>query len=376
MRRTAVQGAAAVAWLLAAAGTGAQAPPGPLPPRPGTAIQQPPPPIRVKVDLVTTPVTVRAPEGGMVLDLEARDFRIFDNGVEQKIEHFDLGGAPLSVALVFETSSRVEPLLPALRRTGIIFTQSVLGPAGHAAVLAFDDTPQVLLPFSNNHEEIEQAVTRLRLGTRGALLYDTMRRAVSLLDEQPRPRRRVMIVVAEAVDTGSDAKLGEVIREAQLANVTIYSVGLSTTAAELRQQPEARRPISPTPEGTFGRPPIPGSVQTPTTEQQRSGYIDYGALLKYIVEHLQNAVGHNELELAARGTGGMLISTFRERSIESAVSEIGGELHAQYALGYFPAGVSPTGHHEIEVRVNPRAKNHKLEVRSRPGYYLPPPETP
>jgi hypothetical protein len=156
----------------------------------------------------------------------------------------------------------------------------------------------------------------------------------------------------------------------------VYSVGLSTTAAELRKQPEARRPISPTPEGTFGRPPIPGTAQTPTTEQQRSGYIDYGALLKYIVEHLQNAVGHNELELAAKGTGGMLISTFRERSIETAVSEIGGELHAQYALGYFPAGVSATGHHEIEVRVTQRLKARKLDVRARPGYYLPPPETP
>ena len=364
-----------IATLFAAAGLRAQAPPGPLPPRPGAKIQQPPP-IRVRVDLVTTPVTVRTPGGAMVLDLDARDFRLLDNGVEQKIVHFDLGGDPLSVALVFETSSRVEPLLPAVRRTGIIFTQTVLGPAGHAAVLGFDDSPALLLPFTNNHEEIEQAVNKLRLGTSGARLYDTMRRAVSLLDEQPRPRRRIMIVVAEAVDTGSDAKLGEVIREAQLANITIYSVGLSSTAAEFRKQPETRGPVSATPPGTFGRPPIPGTAQTPTSEQQRSGQIDYLALLQYIVEHLQNAVGHNELDLAARGTGGMLISTFRDRSIETAVSEIGGELHAQYALGYFPAGVSTSGHHEIKVEVAPRNKGRKLEVRARPGYYLPPPDSP
>lgn len=358
-------------WLLFAGSALAQAPPGPLPPKQGARIQQPPAPIRVKVDLVTAPVTVRDGSGEMVLSLDQKDFHVFDNGVEQKIERFDLGGDPISAALVFETSSRVEPLLPAVRKTGIVFTQNLLGPQGQAAVYGFDDEATLVQPLTGDQDAIEKAIKNLRLGTSGARLYDSMKRGVDLLAEQPKERRRVMVLVAEATDTGSETTLGEVLRQAQLANIVIYSVGLSTTAAELRKDPkDARGPVQITPPGTFGRPPIPGTPQTPTTEQQRSGYIDYMALLKYIIEHASNAAGKNELLLATSATGGVHIATFKDESIEKAVSEIGGELHAQYSLSYFPTSVSLTGHHEIEVRVAQR----DLKVRSRPGYYVPAPE--
>src|SRR5712692_7534201 len=92
----ALQPAQMADWLAASAR--AQAPPGPLPPKPGVPAQQPKvkPEIRVKVDLVNAPVTVTDSSGELVLDLGQGDFRIFDNGVEQRIEHFDLGGDPLS----------------------------------------------------------------------------------------------------------------------------------------------------------------------------------------------------------------------------------------------------------------------------------------
>ena len=55
--------------------------------------------------LVNTPVTVRNEKGQMVHNLEVKDFRITDNGVEQKITHFDLGSEPISMVVVVETSS-------------------------------------------------------------------------------------------------------------------------------------------------------------------------------------------------------------------------------------------------------------------------------
>jgi len=45
----------------------------------------------------------------MVHDLEARDFHIADNGVAQQITHFDLGGDPISMVILIETSSRIAP---------------------------------------------------------------------------------------------------------------------------------------------------------------------------------------------------------------------------------------------------------------------------
>ncbi len=369
----------AASWLAASAAPArAQAPAGPLPPKPGVPVQPAPPKetrqksdIRVKVDLVNTPVTVRDAAGEMVLDLTPRDFRVFDNGVEQRIEHFDLGGEPLSVVILLETSSRVEALLPAVRRTGIVFTQTVLGQIGEAAVLGFDDTIEKLLPFTRDADKIEKTLSHLREGTSGARLYDALSEAVGLLRNAPPDRRRVIVAVSEAVDTGSENKLGQVLREAQLANITIYAVGLSTTAAELRAPPKKSGPPQISPPGTFPLPPQPGTPQTPTTEQQRYGNIDLMALAVWIVQHAANAMHEHALAVASTATGGMHVNTFRERSIEKAIDEIGGELHAQYTVSYRPTGTDPAGYHEIKVQVSRPGVN----VRSRPGYYLPPPES-
>jgi len=219
----------------------AQAPSGPLPPKPGVEVQVPPQDtpakVKVQVRLVDTPVTVRDGHGDMVHNLEAHDFQITDNGVAQQISHFDLGGDPLSMVLLVETSSRIEPLLPQVRKTGILFTQTVMGPSGEAAVVGFNDAIDKLQDFTANGDLIENTIAHVGPGTSGSRLYDAMAVGVEMLQSRPQAtadkpgRRRVLMILSEATDAGSEAKLGEVLRQAQLANVTIYSIGLSTTRA-------------------------------------------------------------------------------------------------------------------------------------------------
>ena len=102
-------GATACNWPLAAQSTT-----GPIAPQPGVAVQQPPAQakIGVSVALVNTPVTVRDSKGQMIHTLDAKDFRVTDNGVPQHILHFDMGGDPLSLVVLVETSSRVDAMLP------------------------------------------------------------------------------------------------------------------------------------------------------------------------------------------------------------------------------------------------------------------------
>ena len=354
----------------------AQAPSGPLAPKPGQAVQKPPqgasqkplgPSIRVRVNLVNTPVVVRDARGELVLDLLENNFRVFDNGVQQKLEGFDMGGGPLSVVIVMETSSRIQPLFPALRRTGVLFTETVMGESGDAAVIGYDDQVNRLQDFTSDHDAIDKSIANLKPGTSGTRLYDALSSAVGMLENRPAARRRVIITVAEAVDSGSEEKLGQVLREAQLANITIYSVGLSTTAAEMRGEQKSGAPPSATPPGTFGLPPIPGTPQTPTTEEQRSGNIDVMALAVWVVQHAEAAVKERPLEVATAATGGLYKSTVKDASIEKAIDEIGAELHAQYTISYRPLGIDTGGYHEIRVQVVDR---RGLTVRSRPGYYL------
>jgi VWFA-related protein len=365
-------------WCAAGGPLWAQSAPGPIAPKPGTPVQQPPESqakVKVQVTLVNTPVTVRDSKGLMVHDLDAKDFRVTDNGVRQEIRHFDLGGDPLSVVILIETSSRIEPMMPEIRKTGILFTQTVMGPSGEAAVVGFNDSVDKLQDFTTNNDLIEKTVTRIAEGTSGSKLYDAMAVGVEMLTGRPQAtaekpgRRRVLFIVSEATDVGSEAKLGEVLRQAQLANVTIYSVGLSTTRAELQAKPQDHH-VDMTPPGTFGRPPLPGTVQTPTTEAQRDEGLDLMALAVWAVQHAKNQVSDHALEIAATATGGAHLATYRDRSVEKAIDEIGGELHSQYTLSYAPTGSNDTGYHEIKVDVD--RKN--LKVRARPGYYIAPPE--
>jgi len=373
-----------LALLLALAGAAAraQAPVGPLPPKPGVEVQQPPKDtqakVKVQVTLVNTPVTVRDGRGEMVHNLEARDFKVTDNGVAQQISHFDLGGDPISMVILIETSSRIEALLPEIRKTGILFTQTVMGPTGEAAVVGFNDSVDKLQDFTTNADLIENTIAHLGEGTSGSKLFDAMAVGVEMLSGRPQAttdkpgRRRVLMIVSEATDVGSEAKLGEVLRQAQLANVTIYSVGLSTTRAELQAKPKDTRPQI-TPPGTFPLPPQPGVPQTPTSEQNRYGNIDLMAAAVWIVQHIHDQVKDHALEVAAAATGGAHLATFKDRSIEKAIDEIGGELHSQYTISYTPTGSNAAGYHEIKVNiVRNDAKN--LKVRARPGYYLASPE--
>jgi VWFA-related protein len=368
---------------LAEAPARAQAPSGPIAPKPGAEVQQPPKntqaKVKVQVALVNTPVTVRDGRGDMVHDLEAHDFHITDNGVAQQISHFDLGGDPISLVILVETSSRIAPLLPEMRKTGILFTQTVMGPTGEASVLAFNDSVDKLQDFTTNGDLIENTIAHLGQGTSGSKLYDAMAVGVEMLSGRPQAtadkpgRRRVLMILSEATDAGSEAKLGEVLRQAQLANVTIYSVGLSTTRAELQAKPKDTRPQI-TPPGTFPLPPQPGVPQTPTSEENRYGNIDLLALAVWAVQHIHDQVKDHALEVAAMATGGAHLSTFKDRSIEKAIDEIGGELHSQYTISYAPTGSDAAGYHEIKVNVvRNGAKN--LKVRARPGYYLATPES-
>lgn len=372
-------GGLTVVLLACAASVTGQAPVGPIAPRPGQPVQQAPPQAKVKVGvaLVNMPVTVRNADGEMVHTLEAKDFRITDNGVEQKISHFDLGGDPVSVVVLMETSSRIETMMPAMRKTGILFTQTVMGPYGEGAVVGFNDSVEKLQDFTTNHDSIENTVSQLQTGTSGLRLYDAMAVGVDMLSSLPQPtpekpgRRRVLLIVSEAKDIGSETKLGEVLRKAQLANVTIYTVGLSTTRAELRGKPRANQPQPITPPGISSLPPPPGMAPTPSVgEASGGGGVDLLGLAIWAVEHIEGEVKDRPLEVATTATGGAYLSTFKDRSIEKAIDEIGGELHAQYTISYTPTHGGDLGYHEIKVQLD----RNDLKVRARPGYYVAPPE--
>jgi len=364
----------------------AQAPEGPQAPLPGAQIQQTPPDVLTKltarVTLVTTPVTVRDQRGAMIHDLDQQDFFVTDNGVPQKITHFDVGGDPLSIVIVVETSTRIDPMLPQLRKLGILFTEQVMGPEAEAAVVGFDESVRRLQGFTRSHDSIESVFAGLKTTESGHRLFDAMAEGVELLSdrrkptpENPAPGRRVLLVVSEALDSGSETRLGEVLRQAQLQNITIFSIGLSTFRSDLQSKPRDNAPVPIAPPGISTVPGPPGTVNVPPAGGPGGDGVDLIALAQVIVRQTKSAETKRVLELAAVATGGGYYSTFKGRSIEAALDEIGGELHSQYMLSYSPPRSddgNDFGYHKIDVSLA-AGKSQGKKISSRPGYYIPPP---
>ena len=187
-----------------------------------------------------------------------------------------------------------------------------------------------------------------------------------MLRDDTSGKRRAIVVVGEASDTGSEQKLGRVLRDAQISNIVIYSVGLSETSASARAPSKLTAPPTGTPTGTFGGPSFPGTAQTPTSQQQYGGNIDLMGLAEWAVRNTKAVVKDRPLEVAATATGGTFESVFRDSKIENAIDAIGGELNSQYMLSYRPTGSDNPGYHQIRVSVD----RPGVKVRTRPGYYL------
>jgi VWFA-related protein len=318
------------------------------------AVQEP---IRVEVDEVIAAVTVTDRTGEFVLDLSQKDFHVFDDGLEQIIDHWDLGGDPLAVVLVLETSTRLRAIVPVIHSMGSIFTETAMALDGEAAVVTYDSTADVRQPFTQDHDAVENAIASAKFEVPQTNLYDAMAAAVRLLKAHPPERRRIMLIVGESQDTDSSAKLGQVVRDAEHANISIYAVGPSSAAADLRGS------NGPTPLKVPGLPPI--AAGAPSDLGGHASF-DWMTPAIWLLERGTNEIKNHQLQVAAAATGGIHYRAIRDSTIRSALDKIGGELHAQYIISYKPSAPHDAGFHSINVTVS----RPNVSVRTRPGYYL------
>ncbi len=321
---------------------------------------------RVRVDVVEVPVTALDSLGQTIFDLDGKEFELNDNGIPQRILDAELSPQPVSLVVLVDASSRVGPLLDRVRNTGILFSEVVMGQTGEGAIMAFDSGLHLLQNFTLDGDKIITALKKIRAGDDGARLADALGRAVEMLSTREN-RRRVIIAITEPDDRGSLIKIGEPLRDAQLANVSIYTIGLNTTQAMLMQK-DTRPPASPFPPGVMARPLPPGVVPTPTAEETYYGGVNLMPAVMMLVQTLSNSLGQNPLKVIAAGTGASYRGQLTKSGLEEAISQVGNEIHSQYVLSYRPTNARESGFHRIEVR----AKRAGVSVRARPGYFIGP----
>ena len=319
-----------------------------------------------EIDEVTVPLTVRSRNGEYIHDMIKEDFTVFDNDVRQEIVGFDVSFLPISMVICVQTSDRVEGILGDIRKTAFLFTELVLGEHGEAAVLTFDSRVKLMEDFTNDTAKIDKALKTMRIGTSAVALADAMYSAIRMLLKRPENHRKIIVVISESQNNGSRIGLGESLRTAQLYNIAIYPVRLSTLSARLRRKPEVRAPNIPA--GVVVRPTMPGTPSTPTAQQQ-SGYSITPNMIPIIIDlvrGVKNLVFDNPLEILADGTGGRDFSPRTTSGVEESIIRIGEDIRSQYRLSYRPNNLNERGiFHRIRVDV----PYEKLRMRHRMGYF-------
>jgi VWFA-related protein len=318
--------------------------------------------IRTNVNVVIAPTTVRDRGGYFINGLQLQDFELYDNNKRQKISA-DVRDEPLSLVIAVQKSSNLNDIMPKIQRIGSMLNTLVAGQDGEVAVVAFDHRIQVMQDFTNETEKVSEAMKKIVPGSNNHRLVDVVMESIRMLKNRPVDRRRVLLLISEKRDKGSENRLREALTAGQFANVAIYSLDISTLVATLTAKPEIPRPQSiPT---TAQHIPAGGAL-TPTTIDQQYNNGNYIPAFVDIFTAVKSIFVDDQLDVFTRFTGGKQYSFVSEKSLERAVTGIGEELHSQYLLSYTPDNQGEGGYHEIKVTVN----RPNLEVRTRPGYWV------
>jgi VWFA-related protein len=307
----------------------------------------------VGVNEVIVPVTVTDEKGRFVSDLEQKDFQIFDQGREQKIEFFTRErNQPVVVGFLLDLSNNsrtqwktwesaaeemVVEMLPDKPEMKKRFSGYLIG-YGNQAELMVDTTSDAQL--------IVDKIRKLKPGGASAL-YDAIYEACTnrkLIKGEPVEPRRVIIVVGDGNDNTSKHTLEEVLELAQRNLVTIY--GISTMSSGFARE---------------------GDENLVRLAMETGGKVEYPLQNPY-----QDVAGflsqpRDEGNYAIQpGTGGYAAAI--ATSIFGSVTNVVGEVTTQYILRYVPdadAQQSTKVFRQLTVKV----ALPFVKVRARSGYY-------
>ena len=316
--------------------------------------------IRSRVALVEVQCTVTGPDGVRVRGLTQDDFRVWEDGAEQKVASFDAATTPASIALVIDASPSIYRELGDMRGIAQSIAKS-LQPEDEVAVVAFADETHLLLPFSRDRSLLNAALTSPELAqvansSQSFIYQATYLTAVRLLSA--RAGRKAIVLLTD----GQDSALGlswdpESMFPAAGANksLTFQDVARAIAASgiELYVISTEPRPHALTSDW------LSAHTEQPliTAAARNSGIPLYTLYLAELV----------------RQVGGGLYFLREIGSLAEIYRTIALKFEAEYTLGYYPAaGVVNPGWRKLKVELRQRpevAANPQITYRT--AYYVP-----
>src|SRR5882724_4843269 len=308
------------------------------------------PPIRVQVNEVIVPVTVTDDRGRFVSNLDAADFRIQDDGRDQKIQFFSRErNQPVVVGFLLDMSNATRIHWKNFQDAAIEMALNMLpGDKKYSGYLiSYGNDAELQVNTTSDSEPIVEKMRKLKPGG-GAAFYDAIYKACAtrtLVQGEPYEPRRILIIVGDGHDTASKKTLDEVLEIAQRNLVTIYA--MSTIAYGFNSEGESN--LTRLAEETGGR------VEYPLNKLYKdvSGYL---------------STPSDEGNYAYKvGTGGYASEV--ASGIFRAVASIAGDVTTQYIIRYIPdTGDKPSNKVFRNIKVSVPSLT-TVRVRARKGYY-------
>lgn len=298
--------------------------------------------IKTRTELVLVPVTVKTKDGKLIEDLRRDDFRVFDDGVEQQIVLFSSDPFPLSAVILIDddlnskSAAQVQKSLTAIA--------AGLGPSDEAAIVTYDQYPNVISEFSFNNDFVFTQLKRLEINSHFPGSVGGPFAAGPMINNQS---QATGVPEIGARKESQDKCLDD----------AIYSAG-----EMLKGRGRDRRKII-----------FLISDGNNSRHNQHSLEETLSLLLQNDISVYSISVGHallqhqtGRLEKYSDGTGGDTFFAGNALDLGRLYSHVTEQARNQYTLTFSPKGADPNkDYHTLEVRV----RRPELEIRAREGYY-------
>jgi len=175
----------------------------------------------VDVDVVQVTAVVTDDHGKFVTGLKQSDFKVSEDGVQQKLSSFSDEHTALELITAIDVSSSVTDALPGMKTAATRFV-GALEPSDQVTVLGFNDNIFTLAKRSTDQVVRERAIGRLR-SWGGTALYDAIVQGIDLLGRQQ--GRRAIVLFTDGKDENSHAPMETAIAQVEASDAMIYPVG-------------------------------------------------------------------------------------------------------------------------------------------------------
>ena len=319
--------------------------------------------IKIETNLVTMPVSVLDRDGRFVAGLGQRDFKVFENGVEQKVEYFQSVEKPFTVVLLIDVSPSTQYKIDEIQDAAMSFINQ-LRRDDRVAVISFDEHVHLLASPTSNKNTLRNAIEQLQFGD-GTSLYEAVESVVNQYLKRIEGRKAV-VLFTDGVDTTSRrASYQSTLADVEELDALFYTIRYDTSGDMNGGWGGGGNTRRGGGNGSLGD--VIGIILGGGRYPSGGGGRGRGYPRRTGSSSQEYEEGRRYLEALAQNSGGRSFEAPTISNLDAAFSGIAEELRRQYSIGYYPESVGTVGERR-QIRV--RVARPNLVVRAKSSYIV------